>query len=112
MPWLLRDGDVLAAVEERRPGWQKALAGAVIVGRPGLVQTITRSASAELDTAWCVPAGISPDRGGYEVKRISTLGARRCSLPRLRPGVLVVAQGGSFERWKLNVGDLLEVRGG
>lgn len=108
---MLREGDVLAAVEERRPGWQTAIAGAVILGRPGWVQTVTRSAATELDTAWCVPTETSSGRPGYVVKRISTLRARRCTVPRFRVGVLVVAPGGSFERWKLCVGDCLEVRG-
>ena len=112
MPWLLREDDVLAAIETRRPGWQKNLTGAVIVGRPALVQTLTPSASAVLDTAWCVPTGVPPDRDGYKVKRISALSARRLSVPRFGAGILVVAPGGSFERWKLCVGDLLEVRGG
>lgn len=111
MSWLLREGDVLAAVEERRRGWQAALAGAVIVGRPGWVQTLTPSAAKDLDTAWCVPAEISPDRSGYVVKRISVVSARRCTIPRFGSGVLVVAPGGSFERWKLCVGDRLEVSG-
>jgi hypothetical protein len=111
MPWLLREDDVLAAVEDRRPGWQKALSGAVIVARPGLVQTLTRSATADLDTAWCAPAAIPPDRSGYQVKRMSALRARRLTVPRLGSGILLVAPAGSFERWKLCVGDLLEVRG-
>lgn len=111
MPWLLREDDVLAAVEDRRRGWQTTMAGAVLVGRPGLVQTFTRSATADLDTAWCVPTRIAPDRSGFQVKRISALPARRLSVPRLGSGVLVVAPGGSFERWRLSIGDLLEVRG-
>ncbi|HVA74264.1 MAG TPA: hypothetical protein VNF71_06830 [Acidimicrobiales bacterium] len=111
MSWLLREDDVLAAVEERRPGWQTSIAGVVIIGRPGLVQTVTRSAAADLDTAWCVSTEIAADRGGFLVKRVSTLPARRCSLPRFGAGVLVVAPVGSFERWKLCVGDCLEVRG-
>lgn len=111
MSWLLREDEVLAALEERRPGWQTSITGAVIVGRPGVIQTVSRSAAAGLDTAWCVPTQIAPDRSGLLVKRVSTLGARRCSLPRFRVGVLVVAPEGSFERWKLCVGDRLEVRG-
>lgn len=112
MPWLLREDEVLAAIEERCPGWQTHLAGAVIVRRPGVVQTLTRSATAQLDTAWCVPADIAGERSGYQVKRISTLATHRCSFPRIGSGVRIVAPGGSFERWKLCVGDLLEVRGG
>ena len=54
MSWLLRDGDVLAAVEDRRRG----LAGVACrapwcCGGPALVQTLTRGPARPLDVAWC-----------------------------------------------------------
>ena len=111
MSWLLREDDVLAALEDRRRGWQTSVSGAVIVGRPGVVQTLTPSAAADLDLAWCVPTEVAAGRDGYLVKRISALPAHRFSFPRFRAGILVAAPGGSFERWNLCVGDCLEVRG-
>ena len=101
----------MAALEERRSGWQTSMTGAVIVRPPALVQTVTASAAGQLDTAWCVPAALDSGSVGYRVKHITTVGARRVTLPRIGSGVLVVARGGSFERWKLTIGDHLEVRG-
>lgn len=111
MPWLLREGDVLAAVEDRRKGWQTSISGAVVVTRPAFVQTLTRSAAADLDVAWCTPATVGEGRDGYVVKRLSVQPARRLSMPHFRQGALVIATAGTFERWRLQTGDRLEVRG-
>ena len=111
MPWLLREGDVLAATEERRKGWQTSISGALVITSPTFIQTLTPAAASELEVAWCVPASIGDDRAGYRVKRISILSAHRLAWPHLRPGAVVVAPPGTFERWQLQVGDCLEVRG-
>lgn len=108
MSWLLREEDVLAALEQRRRGWKSSLQGAVIVRRPALVQTV--APAVHLDVAWCVPAPPKGEGSGYVVKHISNVPSRRCTVPRLTAGVLVVAPAGSFERWQLSVGDCLEVR--
>src|SRR5579875_1150715 len=108
MSWLLRDGDVLAALETRRPGWPGALQGAVVLRGPALVQTLTSAVS--LDLAWCVPDQ-SPD--GQEclvVRRIGCLAPRRMARPHLGSRPMVVAGQGAFERWRLQVGDRLEIR--
>ncbi|HEX4862856.1 MAG TPA: hypothetical protein VFV02_02215 [Acidimicrobiales bacterium] len=111
MPWLLREGDVLAAIEDRRKGWQTSISGAVVITRPAFIQTLTRAAASELDIAWCIRAALGEDRAGYQVKRISILPGHRLAWPHLRPGALVAAPAGTFERWRLQVGDRLEVRG-
>jgi hypothetical protein len=111
MPWLLREEDVLAAVEDRRKGWQTSISGAVVIGRPAFIQTLTPSAAANLDLAWCLPATLADGHRGYLVKRVSCLSPHRLALPRVRAGAVVVAPGGTFERWRLQVGDRLEVRG-
>jgi hypothetical protein len=111
MPWLLREEDVLAAVEDRRKGWQTSISGAVVIGRPAFLQTLTPSAAAVLDVAWCVPEALGGGRDGYQVKRVWCLPAHRIARPHVRSGVVVAAPGGTFERWRLQVGDRLEVRG-
>ena len=108
MSWLIREEDVLAALEQRRRGWKSSLQGAVIVRRPALVQTV--APAVDLDVAWCVPAPPKGEESGYVVKHISTVPSRRFTMPRLTAGVLVVAPAGAFERWQLSVGDCLEVR--
>jgi hypothetical protein len=111
MAWLLREGDVLAAIEERQKGWQTSLSGAVVITGVAFVHTLTPSSAADLDLAWCRPVSLGDERSGYAVKRISVLSARRVLFPRVLSGALVAAPGGSFERWRLQVGDRLEVRG-
>ncbi len=108
MSWLLRDGDVLAALEDPHRGWQSSLHGAVILRRPAVVQTMTTSVA--LDTAWCVPAVVNGGQPCLRVRRITLLSRRRVSVPHLGHGVLLVAAAGTFERWRLRVGDNLEVR--
>jgi hypothetical protein len=106
MSWLLRDGDVLAAVEHRRRGWQASLHGALVLRGPVVVHTLTPTHAVALDVARC-----GRDGQALRVRRIAVLGRRRVSLPHLGGGGLVVAPAGTFERWRLQVGDRLEVRG-
>jgi hypothetical protein len=108
--WLLREGDVLAAVEERRKGWQAALQGAVILRGPAIVQTLTRPAIRGLDVAWCSAATLDGGQSALRVRRITRVPARWVSPPHVGPGALVVAPGGTFERWQLHIGDCLEVK--
>lgn len=108
MSWLIRDGDVLAALEGRRPGWVKGLQGAVVLRGPALLQTLTTSVS--LDVAWCVAEEDREGRDCLVVRRIGCLPARRMGRPHLGTRPLVVAGQGAFERWHLRVGDRLEIR--
>jgi hypothetical protein len=111
MSWLLRDGDVLASVEDRRRGWQASLQGALVLRGPTVVQTLTPGHPQALDVAWCARAERNGDRQALRVRRIGVIGPRRVSPPHLGGGSLVVAPAGTFERWGLRVGDCLEVRG-
>ena len=86
MSWLLREGDVLAAVEERRKGWQAALQGALILRGPVIVQTLTRPATGGLDVAWCSPATLDGGQSGLRVRRITRVPARWVSPPHVGPG--------------------------
>jgi hypothetical protein len=108
--WLLRDGDVLATIEPRPKGkdWPGAVKGAVLMRLPAFAPAFTGSVS--VDLAWCVPTTLDGGGPGLEVRRTRCGVAHRLPLPRLARGALVVAPGGSFERWRLAVGDRLEVR--
>jgi len=110
MTWLMRDGDVLAALEDPRKGWQRTLQGALLLPRPVVVHTLLEAVA--LDVAWCRPADLGTEHPGFQVRRISALAPRRLARPHLRPGALLVAPIGAFERWRLQLGDCLEVRGG
>jgi hypothetical protein len=111
MSWLLRNGDVLAAVEDRRRGWQASLQGALVWRGPAVVQTLVPSQALALDVAWCAALKLEGGGSALRVKRITVVGRRRLARPHFGGGGLVVAPAGSFERWHLQVGDCLEVRG-
>ncbi|MFZ6005074.1 MAG: DUF192 domain-containing protein [Actinomycetota bacterium] len=108
MPWLLRDGEVLASVEvaatrqARRRG---------LLGRDGIegVMLITPARSVhsigmrfDLDVAWC-------DRD-LTVLRVSRLPRHRLSRPVARAQCVIEAEAGSFARWNLAAGDQLELQ--
>jgi hypothetical protein len=101
--WLLRDGNVLAAVEEPKRGWRSSLQGVVLLRRPTMVPT-TRP----LDVAWCTSSRHAP--GPFRVRRIWKMPSYRVAPGPGFRRVLVVAPGGSFERWNLRVGDCLEIK--
>jgi hypothetical protein len=111
MSWLLRDGDVLAAIDAPRKGWRHAVTGAVVLPSPVVFQTFVDPVS--MDVAWC--SKTSSESNGKDspaliVKRIRSVGPHRLAAPLLGPGALVAAPIGSFERWRLQVGDRLEIR--
>lgn len=108
MPWLLRDGDVLAAAEiaatrrARRRGLRGRddVEGALVLRPCRSVHTVGMRFT--IDVAFC-------DGDGLVIKT--------CCLPpwRLSPVVgraalAIEARAGAFERWKLRVGDTVEVR--
>jgi hypothetical protein len=111
MSWLIRDGDVLAAVEERRRGWPASLQGATVLRRPAVVQTLTRSHAGPVDVAWCSTAKFADGQTALQVRRMTTVGRRRVAPPHFGGGGLVVAPAGTFERWRLRIGDRLEIQG-
>jgi hypothetical protein len=108
MAWLLRDGDVLAAVEGAEAGWAHPIQGALVKRGPVLAHTLTRAVS--LDLAWCQDGRTDAGLPCLDVRRIRGLGPRRVGRPQLAGGAIVAAEKGAFERWKLQVGDRLEIR--
>jgi uncharacterized membrane protein (UPF0127 family) len=108
MAWLLRDGDVLAAVEvadsfgARLKGLlgRDGLEGALLLRPARSVHTIGMRFA--IDVAFC-------DRS-MQVVAVRTLRPYRMTTPRWRSACVVEAAAGAFERWGLQVGDQLEVR--
>jgi uncharacterized membrane protein (UPF0127 family) len=109
MAWLVRGEDVLAAAEvavtrqQRRRGLvgRDELEG-VLVLRP-CRQVHTLRMRFPIDVAFC-------DRDGF-VLHTASLAPWRLSLPVPRAYFAVEARAGAFDRWKLVVGDIVEVRG-
>ncbi len=85
-------------------------AGGGVVAAPGGGPHVWSTPSA-LDVAWCGPATVGKGEPGLQVRRIAALPPRRLARPHLGAGAVLVAPGGTFERWRLHVGDCLEVRG-
>jgi len=109
MTWLIRDDDVLAVAEvaatrrARRRGLigRDDLEGAIVL-RP-CRQVHTFGMRFPIDVAFC-------DRTGT-VLNLSTLAPRRVSRTVWRSAFAIEARAGSFERWKLCPGDVVEIKG-
>ena len=107
MAWLLRDGEVLAALEiastrsERRRGLlgRDRIEGALLLKPARSVHTI--GMRFPIDVAFC-------DRE-LAVVAVRCMRRYRMSRPRLRASCVIEASAGAFDRWGLRVGDRLEV---
>ena len=108
MAWLLREGDVLAAVDPGVRGWTESIQGAVVKRGPALVHTLTCGSGRDL--AWCEDSRTETGEACLRVRRIACLGPRRIGRPLITSGAVVAAEPGAFERWRLKVGDQLEIR--
>jgi uncharacterized membrane protein (UPF0127 family) len=106
--WLLREGEVLAAVELAESPWmrrrgllgRRELTGALIVRPAHSVHSI--GMRFPLDVAFC-------DRSLVVLGTLRLRPYRVC-LPRLRAHCVLEAEAGAFERWNLRPGDQLEIK--
>jgi uncharacterized membrane protein (UPF0127 family) len=109
MPWLVRDGDVLASLEVadsvtsrlrgllRRDG----VDGALLITKARSVHTL--GMRFPIDVAYC-------DRD-LRVVDVATMRRFRVGRPRMKCRSVLEAEAGAFARWNLRPGDQLEVRG-
>ncbi|HEV7524733.1 MAG TPA: DUF192 domain-containing protein [Acidimicrobiia bacterium] len=109
MTWLVRDDDVLAVAEiaGSRSQRTRGLMGrddfeGALVLRP-CRQVHTFGMRFPIDVAFCDRAGV--------VLHLSCLAPRRMSRVVWRSAFVIEARSGSFERWKLQLGDLVEIKG-
>lgn len=108
MVWLLREGEVLATLElaasrrRQRRGLlgRDGFEGALLLPRAGMVHTI--GMRFPLDVAYC----------DAEMRVLATVRMPpwRLGRPRLRARQVIEAEAGAFSRWRLGVGDVLEVK--
>lgn len=112
MPWLVRNGQVLASVDAAatRAQRRRGLIGrdevdGVLVIRARSVHTC--GMRIPIDAVTCVPVG--PDR--YRVVRVLTLRPWRVTRPSLHASVVLESEAGAFRRWGVVPGDELVVRG-
>ena len=106
MPWLLRDGEVLASLEvaddrrARRKGLlgRNGIDGALLLSPARSVHSI--GMRFPIDVAWL--------DGDLTVLRTDRLPRNRMTRPVLRARGVLEAEAGAFARWGLHVGDHLE----
>jgi len=109
MTWLLRNGEVLASAEvagtfgarSRGLSGRDECAGALLLPRTRSVHTIGMRFA--IDVAFL-------DRD-LVVVGTKTLPPNRVGLPRRHVRSVLEAEAGAFERWELQVGDRLELKG-
>ena len=106
--WLLRDGEVLAALEvadtreERMQGLlgRDGIAGAILLCPTRSVHSFGMAFT--IDVAFCTKDLV--------VLRTICLRPGRMTRPCLKGGCVIEAESGAFDRWNLRVGDRLEIR--
>ena len=109
MPWLLREGEVLAVLEvaDGAVGRARGLLGREGVEGAFLIKPArsvhTLGMRFPIDVAFC-------DRDMTVIDTVQ-MGRHRVGLPRLRARCVLEAEAGAFERWRLRPGDRLEIKG-
>jgi uncharacterized protein len=108
MPWLVVEDRVLASLEiaetraERRQGLigRDSIDGALVLRRTRAIHTF--GVRFPIDVAYC--------DSSMRVLRTASVNPNRLCMPVLRAAAIVEAEAGSFARWGLRPGDILEVR--
>ena len=123
MAWLLREGEVLAAIDiastraARRRGLlgRDGIDGALLLRPARAVHTINMRFP--IDVAYCAPwepplDGVAVHDVVASLTVLETVSMPRFRLgrPRLKASCVIEAEAGAFERWGLRGGDRLEVR--
>ena len=109
MPWLVRDGEVLASLEvatsrrDRRKG---------LMGRDSVEGALLLRPCTSVHTA-CMRFAIDVAFCDDDLKVLETVRMRRwrVGLPRRGASCVLEAEAGAFDRWRLQPGDKLEVKG-
>jgi uncharacterized membrane protein (UPF0127 family) len=109
MPWLLRDGEVLAALEVA-DSYAARLKG--LLGREGLDGALLiKGAKAVHTLGMRFPIDVAFCNKDFTVLATRCMPRHRVGAPRLKAAYVVEAEAGAFERWRLRPGDTLEVKG-
>jgi uncharacterized membrane protein (UPF0127 family) len=109
MTWLVREGDVLAAVEVAESLSDRAKG---LLGRDGVEGALLLKARSvhtigmrfPIDVAYC-------DADMRVIDVVCPMSRHRVGRPRLRARMVIEAEAGAFERWHLRPGDRLELKG-
>jgi uncharacterized membrane protein (UPF0127 family) len=107
--WLLRDGEVLAAIEVA-DSFGGRLRG--LLGRDGIEGAILLRPARSVHTIGMrFPIDVAFCRRDLTVLDVTTMAPHRIGMPRLGAHCVIEAELGAFERWRLQPGDQLELKG-
>jgi len=110
VPWLLRDDDVVAALEVA-DGFGARLRG--LLGRDGVEGALLLRPARSVHTfGMRFPIDVAFCDRDLRVVAVCSLKPNRMTRPRWRARAVIEAEEGAFERWGLAVGDALRVEGG
>ena len=108
MSWLLREHQVLAALEVADT-WRGRMRG--LLGRNGIDGALLiRPGRSVHSFGMRFPLDVAFLNRDMVVIRTVELPPNRVTRPSLRCHCIIEAEAGAFERWKLRAGDKLEVR--
>jgi uncharacterized membrane protein (UPF0127 family) len=107
--WLLRDGEVLAALEVAG-SFSSRLKG--LLGRDGVDGALLlRPAKSVHTVGMRFPLDVAFCTRDLTVLATTTMRPFRVGRPRFRARCVIEAEEGAFDRWRLQPGDRLEVKG-
>jgi uncharacterized membrane protein (UPF0127 family) len=108
MPWLCREGEVLASVEVADT---KAARRQGLIGRDGIDGALLIVPCFAVHTlAMDFPIDVAYLDADSEVLAITMMRPFRIGRPRFRAKAVLEAEAGAFQRWGIRVGDVLEAR--
>ena len=108
MPWLLRDGEVLASLEVARTRRARSRG---LLGRDGIEGALLLEPARAVHTLGMrFPIDVAFCDGEMVVLRVVRMSRYRVSRPLLGSRCVIEAEAGEFARWRLCPGDQLEVK--
>ena len=109
MAWLVRDGVVLASLEVAESFGSRCKG---LLGRDGIDGALLLKPARSVHTIGMrFPIDVAFCDHDMVVVRTVRMGRHRIGRPVLKAGVVIEAQAGAFDRWGLQVGDQLDVKG-
>ena len=108
MPWLLREGDVLASLEVARSRRERVQG---LLGRDGIEGALLIEPARSVHTLGMrFPLDVAFCDADLTVLKVRRMPRHRVGLPVLRARCVIEAEAGAFSRWELRPGDQLEVK--
>jgi uncharacterized membrane protein (UPF0127 family) len=108
VPWLLREGEVLASLELARTRRDRMQG---LLGRDGIEGALLIEPAKSVHTLGMrFPIDVAFCDADLTVLKVVRLARHRMSLPVLRAHSVIEAEAGAFAHWELRPGDQLEVK--